>query len=87
MTNKVPIDIADIAKTGSVLNIGKEAGLDVPYSCQAGVCSTCKAKLLSGKVLRQLDHVLTQEEKDRGFILTCQAIPNSEDVSVSYDEV
>ena len=70
----------------TILEIGRAEGLDLPYSCKAGVCSTCKARLIKGSVIRLIDHVLTQEEKDKGYILTCQAIPDSKNITVSYDE-
>jgi ring-1,2-phenylacetyl-CoA epoxidase subunit PaaE len=69
----------------TILTAAQAAGLDSPYSCAAGVCSTCKAKLVEGKVLMDRTWALSGREIDEGYILTCQARPLT-DVVVSYDE-
>jgi ring-1,2-phenylacetyl-CoA epoxidase subunit PaaE len=69
-----------------VLDVALEAGLDLPYSCKSGVCTTCRARLLEGKVEMEKNFTLEQWEIDRGFVLTCQARPLTARVVVSYDE-
>lgn len=69
-----------------VLDIALEAGLDLPYSCRGGVCCTCRARVLEGKVEMEKNFTLEQWEIDRGFVLTCQARPLSGRLVVSYDE-
>lgn len=69
-----------------VLDIGLEGGLDLPYSCRGGVCCTCRAKLVEGKVHMERNFTLEQWEVDKGFILTCQAKPLTDKVTVSFDE-
>jgi len=69
-----------------VLDTALEAGLDLPYSCRGGVCCTCRARLLEGAVTMEKNYTLEQAEIDRGFVLTCQAIPRSQLVVVSYDD-
>jgi len=69
----------------SILDAAAHAGIDVPYSCKGGVCCTCKAKLLDGKVDMDVVYGLEQDEIENGFILTCQSHPRSEKVSVDYD--
>ena len=64
-----------------------DAGLDVPYSCKGGVCATCKAKLLEGRVDMDLNHSLSEEEIANGYILTCQAHPLSDKVVVDFDQI
>lgn len=69
-----------------VLDVALEAGLDLPYSCRSGVCTTCRARLLEGKVEMEKNFTLEPWEIDRGFVLTCQARPLTERVVVSYDD-
>ena len=70
----------------SILDASIEADIDLPYSCQAGVCGECKTKLLSGEVNMETNDALSDEEIDSGYILTCQAHPESDDVVVEYDD-
>lgn len=69
-----------------VLDVALAAGLDLPYSCRAGVCCTCRAKVLEGRVGMERNYTLEPWEIDRGFVLTCQARPLTGRVCVSYDE-
>lgn len=69
-----------------ILDKGLEEGLDLPYSCKGGVCSTCKAKVLEGKVKMKLNYSLTDKEVADGYILSCQAIPASDKIKISYDD-
>ena len=62
------------------------AGADAPYSCQGGVCTTCRAKLVEGKVRMDSNFALTDQEIEEGYILTCQAHPTTQKVKVSFDE-
>lgn len=71
---------------GTILEQVEKSGLDVPYSCRGGVCSSCKAKVLEGEVAMKLNYSLTDEEVANGYILTCQSIPQSSTVSLSYDD-
>jgi ring-1,2-phenylacetyl-CoA epoxidase subunit PaaE len=70
----------------SILDAAAAAGLDVPYSCKSGVCSTCRAKVLDGEVRMERNFALDKAEVAAGFVLTCQAHPLSERVVVSFDE-
>jgi len=58
---------------------------DAPYSCKGGVCATCRARLLEGKVLMDHTYALEADDQEAGYILTCQAHPVSELVTVDYD--
>jgi ring-1,2-phenylacetyl-CoA epoxidase subunit PaaE len=69
-----------------VLDVALEAGLDLPYSCRAGVCCTCRARVLEGKVEMEKNFTLEPWEVAKGFVLTCQARPLSDRLVVSYDE-
>lgn len=69
-----------------VLDAALEAGLDLPYSCRGGVCCTCRARVLEGKVQMEKNFTLEQWEIDKGFVLTCQARLLTDRLIVSYDE-
>jgi len=70
----------------TLLTAAMREGYDPPFSCQIGACSTCRAKLISGKVLMDERDSLTDDEIDDGFILTCQSHPLTDDVFVDYDQ-
>jgi ring-1,2-phenylacetyl-CoA epoxidase subunit PaaE len=70
----------------SILAAAGRAGLDVPYSCRSGVCATCRAKLIEGRVRMDRNFALDRADLDAGFILSCQAHPLTERVVVSFDE-
>jgi ring-1,2-phenylacetyl-CoA epoxidase subunit PaaE len=69
-----------------VLDAALDSGLDLPYSCKGGVCCTCRARVLEGKVEMEKNYTLEQWEMDKGFVLTCQSRPLTTKVVVSYDE-
>jgi ring-1,2-phenylacetyl-CoA epoxidase subunit PaaE len=69
-----------------VLDAALSAGLDLPYSCKGGVCCTCRARVLDGKVSMDRNYTLEQWEVDKGFVLTCQSRPLTQRVVVSFDE-
>lgn len=71
---------------GSVLDAAAAAGLEVPYSCKSGVCCTCRAKLMEGKVRMDRNFALEPHEVAAGFVLTCQAHPLTDRVVLSFDE-
>ena len=71
---------------GNVLDAAAAAGLEVPYSCKSGVCCTCRAKLIEGKVRMDRNFALEKHEVEAGFVLTCQAHPLTERVVISFDE-
>lgn len=70
----------------SILDAALQAGADLPYACKAGVCSTCRARLVSGEVEMARNFVLDAAELARGHILTCQAHPRSDRLTVDYDQ-
>ena len=70
----------------SILEAARRTGLDVPYSCKAGVCSTCKGRLLEGEVRMDRNFALTPAEVAAGFVLCCQAHPLTERVVITLDQ-
>ena len=69
-----------------VLDVALAAGLDLPYSCKAGVCCTCRAKVTSGTVHMDKNFTLEAWEVAKGFVLTCQARPTADNIAVNFDE-
>lgn len=77
----------ELASSGeNILDAGIHRGMELPHSCKAGVCSTCKAKLVSGQVEMDITHALEAHEIDDGMILTCQAHPVSDQVVIDFDQ-
>jgi ring-1,2-phenylacetyl-CoA epoxidase subunit PaaE len=71
----------------NLLDAGLSNGIDLPFSCKGGVCATCKAVLIEGKVDMDLNQALRPEELEKGYILTCQSHPISDRVIVDYDQL
>ncbi|MBA3667166.1 MAG: 2Fe-2S iron-sulfur cluster binding domain-containing protein [Sphingomonas sp.] len=69
----------------NILDSARDAGLPAPFACKAGVCATCRAKVLRGKVDMAVHYGLSDEEVAAGYILTCQSVPCGEGVAVDYD--
>ena len=78
-------EIGFTAEDTSILAAASRAGLDVPYSCKSGVCATCRAKLIEGRVRMDRNFALERAEIDAGFVLTCQSHPLTDRVVVSFD--
>lgn len=72
-------------KGAPILDMAHEAKIDVPYACKGGVCCTCKAKLVEGKVEMDIVYGLEPDEVEAGYILTCQSHPVSDKIVVDYD--
>jgi ring-1,2-phenylacetyl-CoA epoxidase subunit PaaE len=70
----------------SILEAGTRAGLDLPFSCRAGVCSTCRTKLVRGEVELVQNYALEDWELAQGFILACQAHAKTAELEITYDE-
>jgi ring-1,2-phenylacetyl-CoA epoxidase subunit PaaE len=78
---RIPFD----AEKGNILESVQAAGLPAPYACKGGVCTTCRAKIISGTVAMKKNYGLTDSEVEQGYVLTCQAVPTSDEVVLSYD--
>lgn len=73
--------------TQSVLDAGNAQGLELPYSCKAGVCSTCKCKVIEGEVEMDSNFALEDYEVAAGYVLSCQSYPVSEKVVLDFDQL
>ncbi len=76
-----------VAEGESILDAALRAGMDLPFACKGGMCSTCRANLVEGEAQMEVNYSLEPWELKAGFILTCQARPVSERVVVDYDHV
>ncbi|WP_317201399.1 1,2-phenylacetyl-CoA epoxidase subunit PaaE [Janthinobacterium sp.] len=70
----------------SILDAGLRQGIDMRYSCKGGVCSTCRCKLVDGKVDMDVNYALEDYEIARGFVLSCQSFPVTDTVVVDFDQ-
>ena len=69
----------------SILNAALRVRPDVPFACAGGVCGTCRAKVVTGKVTMDENYALEQDELDKGYVLTCQSHPTTPEVTVDFD--
>jgi ring-1,2-phenylacetyl-CoA epoxidase subunit PaaE len=74
------------AESTTLLELAKKADIDAPFSCKTGVCGSCRAKVNFGSAVMKSNYALTDEEVTNGYILTCQAIPSSSELAISYDD-
>ena len=77
----------DLVPGKTLLDIALQAKLDVPYSCQGGVCSSCIARITHGKAVMESNQILTDTEIEEGLVLSCQAIAQTEQIQMDYDDV
>ena len=77
----------EMSQKQTILEAAIAKGIDVPYSCQGGICSSCIAKVTDGRAMMSQNNILTDNEVAEGFILTCQAHPTSPCIKVNYDDI
>ena len=77
----------DIPEKMTILDAALQKNIDVPYSCQGGVCSSCIAKITSGSATMIQNNILTDSEIEEGLVLTCQAVPETKEITVDFDDV
>jgi ring-1,2-phenylacetyl-CoA epoxidase subunit PaaE len=92
-TSKVSITLdgntfeMDLAYNGdTILDAALKMGADLPFACKGGVCCTCRARVMEGKIDMELNYALEKDEVEKGFVLTCQSHPRSERVVIDFDE-
>ena len=74
-------------KENTILEIALKKGIDAPYSCQGGICSTCLAKVKEGHAVMSKNSILSDDEIKDGLILTCQAHPTTDKIIIDFDDV
>ena len=90
---KITVMVDDTATTfemsqkQTVLEAALKQGIDAPYSCQGGICSSCLARITNGTAEMKKNSILTDGEIAEGLILTCQAHPTSAEIYIDYDDV
>jgi len=75
-------DTIQVAKGKTILQAAMDQGVEIPYSCRSGMCSTCKARCTSGSAKMMDGHLLSDAEVADGFVLTCVAFPETENLEV-----
>ncbi|MEZ0052455.1 ferredoxin [Mycobacterium sp. MAA66] len=70
----------------TILETARRAGLTPPFSCEAGNCGTCMAKLTEGAATMRVNDALTEDEVQDGYVLTCQAVPTTTTVVCDYED-
>ena len=77
----------EVPENMTILYAALQKNIDVPYSCQGGVCSSCIAKVSSGSASMLQNNILTDSEIEEGLVLTCQAVPKTQEITVDFDDV
>jgi len=75
-------DVIQVEKGKTILQAAMDSNIEIPYSCRSGMCSSCKAKCSSGKIKMMDGHLLPPNEVEDGYVLTCVAFPESENVEI-----
>jgi ring-1,2-phenylacetyl-CoA epoxidase subunit PaaE len=76
-----------VAEGEAILDAALRAGMDLPYACKGGMCSTCRARVVEGETEMDVNYSLEPWELKAGFVLTCQAHPVSDRIVVDYDQM
>ena len=93
MTYKITVKLSDDTETTFdcepdeyILEAAEEAGIDMPYSCRAGACSTCAGKIVSGTVNQEDQTFLEEDQMEQGFLLTCVSYTTSDITIIAEQE-
>ena len=76
-----------VAEGEAIIDAAIRAGRSLPYSCKGGMCCTCRARVVEGRVEMAVNYSLEPWETEAGYVLTCQAHPVTERVVIDYDQV
>lgn len=77
----------EMSQKQTILEAVLGENIDAPYSCQGGVCSSCLAQIKAGEATMKQNTILTKEEVENGFVLTCQAHPKTPTITIDFDAV
>jgi ring-1,2-phenylacetyl-CoA epoxidase subunit PaaE len=77
----------EMSQKQTILEAALKQGLDAPYSCQGGICSSCLCRITKGTAEMKKNSILTDSEIAEGLVLSCQAVPTSSEIYVDYDDV
>jgi len=70
----------------TILQAALDNAIDAPFACRAGVCSSCRCRVLQGEVEMAANHALEDYEVEKGYVLSCQSFPLTDDVAIDYDQ-
>lgn len=74
------------SKDMSILDVALQNNLDAPFACKAGVCSSCRCRVIEGEVEMVANHALEDYEVEKGYVLSCQSFPVTDKVVVDFDQ-
>ena len=77
----------EMSQKQTILEAALKQGLDVPYSCQGGICSSCICRVTEGSAVMNKNQILTDNEVAEGLVLACQAIPTTSEIKVDFDNI
>ena len=77
----------EMSQKQTILEAALKQGLDAPYSCQGGICSSCICRVTEGSAVMKKNSILTDSEIAVGLVLACQAVPTSDVIKIDFDDV
>jgi ring-1,2-phenylacetyl-CoA epoxidase subunit PaaE len=77
----------EMSQQQTILEAALKQGLDVPYSCQGGICSSCICRVTEGSATMKKNQILTDNEVAEGLVLACQAVPTSSEINIDFDDI
>lgn len=77
----------EMSQKQTILEAALKQGLDVPYSCQGGICSSCICRVTEGSATMNKNQILTDNEVAEGLVLACQAVPTTSEIKVDFDDI